>query len=125
MTNKTCDCSNFVPKQCKAYCCGPVPVEKHVYYSNLDKRCRPVIEEVDLGDMVLPNTGGTQCVFLSESYTCSIYEDRPKTCHEFGKIDSPLMQCPFMDKHGVKRTDKEKKVVERNFYKALNEAQSS
>jgi Fe-S-cluster containining protein len=117
--NTGLDCSEFVPSDCKAYCCGPVPVSKPVYFNNLDRRCRPVVEEIDMGDMVFPQTGQNQCVFLSDNFHCQIYEDRPKTCREFGKIDSPLMQCPFMDKCGNRRTPKERKNVEKEFDKAL------
>lgn len=72
-----------------------------------------------MNDMVLPQTGQEQCVFLSSEYRCQIYEDRPKTCREFGKIDSPLMQCPFMDKYGRRRTPQERKRVEKEFETAL------
>ena len=124
MTKQTgLTCSDFIPKECKAYCCGPVPVPKHIYYANLAKRCRPVIEEIDMTDMILPQTGESKCTFLSEAFQCQIYDDRPEPCRAFGKIDSPLMQCPFMDKNGTRRTSKDRKKVEREFGQALADAQ--
>ena len=119
------DCSKFVPSKCKAYCCGPTPIPKETYYHYLHARYRPVLQEVDLDDCILPNTGTQYCTFLSDNYHCLIYEDRPKQCHEFGKVDSPLMQCPFMNKNGKKRNQKEKEKVEREFYEALEKVNSN
>jgi Fe-S-cluster containining protein len=121
-SKESLDCTHFVPGQCQAYCCGPVPVSKEVYQKNLARRCRMVVKEIEVGDgMIFPDTGTKQCVFLSQDLQCQIYEDRPKTCNEFGKIDSPLMQCPFMNKHGHKRSPEDRTRVEQEFKKAFDD----
>lgn len=120
MKKKGLNCSDFIPSVCQAYCCGPVPVSKAVYAKNLHKRCRPVIQEQDYGDMILPDTGEKKCTFLSDAFTCQIYHDRPQVCRDFGKTDSPLMQCPFMDKYGIKRSPEDRKRIEKEFQDALN-----
>jgi len=120
MKKTNLDCSDFIPNECKAYCCGPVPVPKLVYYSNLDRRNRAVVDEIDMGDMILPQTGQEKCTFLTDDFRCGIYDDRPTPCRQFGKIDSPLMQCPFMDKCGNRRTPAQRKKVEQEFQQALD-----
>jgi hypothetical protein len=126
MKNPTCDCSDFVPHSCKAYCCGPVPIKKNIYEKNKHKCARPVIHERFVeDDMILPETGEKYCTFLSPSFTCLIYEDRPNVCKLFGKIPSPLMQCPFMDTAGKKRSKPERARVEKEFSDALNKVQNN
>ena len=126
MKPTTCDCSDFVPHLCKAYCCGPVPIKKEIYEKNKHKCARPVISERVVEDgMILPETGEKYCTFLSPSYTCLIYEDRPDVCKLFGKIPSPLMQCPFMDINGNKRSKSDRKRVEKEFSDALKQVQNN
>ncbi|RAP31297.1 hypothetical protein DID76_03025 [Candidatus Marinamargulisbacteria bacterium SCGC AG-414-C22] len=125
MSSKKCDCSNFVPNQCKAYCCGPVPMHKNVYFKHKHKCYREVKDELWLeDDMILPDTQQQYCTFLGPDYKCLIYDDRPDPCKLFGKSDSPLLQCPFMDKNGKKRSSEERKVVEIEFEQALKMVQS-
>lgn len=126
MKTSSCDCSDFVPHICKAYCCGPVPIKKEIYEKNKHKCSRPVIHERMVEDgRVIPETGTQYCTFLSPAYTCLIYEDRPDVCKLFGKIPSPLMQCPFMDTNGKKRSDKQRKKVEKEFEDALKHTQNN
>lgn len=126
LDKKTCDCSDFVPHACKAYCCGPVPIKKDVYEKHKHKCARPVVFERAVEDgMIIPETGTQYCAFLSPGYTCLIYEDRPNVCKLFGKVPSALMQCPFMDINGKKRSDSEKKRVEKEFSDALKTVQNN
>ena len=124
MNNKSkCTCANFVPVQCKAYCCGPVPINKDIYFKNKHKCFREVKNELWVSsDMILPDTQQQYCTFLGPDYRCLIYNDRPDPCKKFGKSDSPLLQCPFMDKHGKKRTAQERELVGVEFEHALNAA---
>ncbi len=124
MNNKSkCTCANFVPVQCKAYCCGPVPINKDIYFKNKHKCFREVKNELWISsDMILPDTQQQYCTFLGPDDRCLIYNDRPDLCKKFGKSDSPLLQCPFMDKHGKKRTAQERELVGVEFEQALNAA---
>ena len=126
MNNKSkCTCANFVPVQCKAYCCGPVPINKDIYFKNKHKCFREVKNELWVSsDMILPDTQQQYCTFLGPDYRCLIYNDRPDPCKKFGKSDSPLLQCPFMDKNGKKRTEEERETVEFEFEQALKMAQA-
>ncbi len=120
-----CTCSNFVPNQCKAYCCGPVPIPKDVYFKNKHKCFREVKNEIWVDqEMILPDTQQQYCTFLGPNYRCLIYNDRPEPCQKFGNSDSPLLQCPFMDKNGKRRTQEERETVEYEFEQALKMAQT-
>ena len=118
------DCSRFVPHECKCFCCGPVPVLKETYEANKHLRFRPVLRELDHGDHIFPDTGQQYCTFLSDDFQCLIYDNRPQVCQDFGKLDSPLMKCPYMDKSGKNRTTKDQKKVADDFYAALDQAKS-
>lgn len=115
MTKNTFDCSRYVPKECKAYCCGPVPLKKDVYARVKHKAKRPIISEIDDGEYIMPDTKSRFCAFLSEDYQCQIYQDRPDVCKEFGNSDSPLMQCPYMTKEGRDRTPEEREKTSKEF----------
>ncbi|RAP29834.1 hypothetical protein DID78_03060 [Candidatus Marinamargulisbacteria bacterium SCGC AG-343-D04] len=118
--NTKFDCSKFVPHECKCWCCGPVPVKKEVYEANKHLRFRPVLKELDIDGHIFPDTGSTYCTFLSDDYHCLIYDSRPDICQQFGFLDSPLMQCPYMDKHGKTRSKSNRKQLEKSFQDALN-----
>ena len=107
MDKKNFDCKKFVPKTCKAYCCGNVPIKKESYFKHFFNQQRPVIEEQDLGDSIFPKTCDGVCTFLDKNYQCLIYDDRPEQCRDFGCTTKPFMACPYMHINGKPRTKEE------------------
>lgn len=100
----TCfDCKKFVPKKCKADCCGPVPIPNDVYERNMFHRIGEVDELFQGPGWVIPFPKGEdlKCVFLRPDFQCNIYEDRPDVCRQFGFVEE--LQCPYQTKEGVQR----------------------
>ena len=73
--------------RCKALCCGCIPIPLDLYYENEDKAQGEVVDFVTSGDDVCVVTKDLLCVFLNRATrSCSIYEQRPQVCRDYGKI---------------------------------------
>ena len=117
------DCSQFVPKKCQAFCCGPVPIPTETYFKHEDKIQREVVYAEMLSGAIMPHSKDKYCVFLSKELKCSIYEDRPSVCKSFGVTESSsLIQCPFMKPSGRHRSKEEQKQLSDAFYKELSDS---
>lgn len=91
------DCSQCLLK-CKAQCCGPVPIPKKVYYAM--PKARVPVSEQEFYDFVIGTDKDNYCVFLSEDYRCTIYNQRPEVCKKFGDESQIEMTCRFQAKDG-------------------------
>lgn len=112
------DCKKF-HHECKAECCGTIPLPIEIWERNQDK----IVQEM-LGTIVLPNldfitptTKSGMCPFLKEDLTCNIYEDRPEPCVVFGTEKPRYMSCAFQDKEGKKRSRQSHRKIKRQIEK--------
>lgn len=53
------------------------------------------------------------CAFLGTDHRCTIYDDRPFPCRDFGTECSPMMVCSWMDKTGRVRPRAERREIEK------------
>lgn len=84
-------------KKCKAECCGLVPIPKDVVVKHQNEMRRGSRLLIDEEGMQIWTKDGN-CAFLSKSYRCIIYKDRPEVCRLMGsgKSDHPMMKCHFL-----------------------------
>ena len=100
------------PDNCKAECCGPVPLPVATLRRNQHKQQRPIIEELQISrGQVIPLTDDGRCVFLNDKFKCVIYRWRPPVCRLYGTIER--LPCPYVDLDGSIRTDEEVKKVKK------------
>ena len=91
-------CMNKVDiKECKAVCCGIVPIDKDIVEKHKDKLHKKAEKVADLGT-VESWVYKKQCGFLNKRYRCKIYEDRPEICQLMGseKVDPLLLKCSYL-----------------------------
>lgn len=99
-------------------CCGIVPIPKSTYEKHKDKlpidhvlMLAPKDRRSSEEAVFVVAKGTVQCAFLDPMKRCSIYEDRPWVCREFGvgafAWTDPRMACPFLRPDGEKRTRQE------------------
>jgi len=100
-------------------CCGIVPLPRSLFnYSPHQKKVREVLEFDE--DTVIPITEDGLCVFLKDS-KCTVYDDRPEVCRKFGDESHSLMTCAFQSKDGVLRSRQERRLLERQIGKIVEE----
>ena len=87
-------------KKCHAGCCGlvPIPMETYMKYREKAPRKEAITEPFFDGNIVAVDADGV-CVFLTNDYSCSIYDERPEVCRKFGEDNHPLLQCPHLKKN--------------------------
>jgi len=92
-------------------CCDPVLMKEEELERLKEKAVRDfVILRFDTpwGDMVLPVSLDANfdklCVFLTDEKRCSIYEDRPRICRDFGVRKA---MCPYIRPDGTLRSEEE------------------
>jgi len=102
------DCKKCIDK-CKANCCF-LHVFPIIWWEKNKKHARNVTELHTLDDAKLVLTKEMRCAFFDKGMMgCAVYQDRPETCSKFGLIDQ--LPCPWQDKDGKLRTDKETKNI--------------
>jgi len=95
------DCQKIIKQgKCKADCCGPVPIDKTLYQITSNLRHRKVVSEHEVqdkngNDLIIPFTEDLTCAYLDKNYKCSIYENRPELCREYGNGKHKLLTCPY------------------------------
>lgn len=118
------DCSKCLAR-CKADCChGPVPMPKG--FIDRHVAVRPIVIRKDFGSdheiaMALDertrngeaNSVMGVCPFLGFDDRCSIYEDRPDVCREFGSESHPMMICSYQSRDGRIRSRQEHRAIGR------------
>jgi len=97
LTHKTCR-DVIKSGQCKADCCGVIPIEKEIYNKHKNKLWYKVF-------LLLPGfkkeyytitTFKGTCPFLNKKYDCMIYEDRPPVCRLYASgLNHKYLQCPY------------------------------
>lgn len=102
---------NFPCREGCGECCDPVLMKGDELERLKNKSVRDfTILRFDTpwGDMVLPISTDSefdrQCVFLKDDKRCSIYEERPRICRDFGVRKA---MCPYMKPDGTPRSEKE------------------
>jgi len=117
------DCSKCLSR-CKADCChGPIPIPAETLQKH--KTIRPILHQEDVGGgyvaVVSTYQDGTQiklvCPFLGLDNRCSIYDDRPFVCKDFGTEIVPFMQCSWQDKVGNVRSRSARRRIKRDHIK--------
>ena len=99
---------------CKAECCGPIPFPSEQYYQLKHLvQVEPASEiRAEDGRFVFPIADDLRCVFLNRTtYMCSIYEQRPQVCRDYGHIDE--LPCPCFKTSGLMRTRAERREMRR------------
>lgn len=118
------DCKKCL-ERCKADCCrGPIPIEEEKLY-----RLTPVRKIFITGEKIdgfvtiisfekMPDgkMAGV-CPFLGNDNRCTIYNDRPFVCVDFGTENSEFTICSYQDKNGRIRKRSERRLTERKFVK--------
>jgi Fe-S-cluster containining protein len=93
--------------QCKAKCCGIVPIKISLWQKKqhaIQSRPKEIMfGNSDEGKVVIPITENLCCPFLMEDLSCAIYEDRPEVCRKFGDETHEMLCCPMQDKNGNER----------------------
>ena len=73
------------------------------------------------GEMYIKTKDG-KCCFLVDNM-CSIYEDRPQVCRDYGvNPSSPATRCPYLKSDGTKRTKRETEIVKATTKRELKKA---
>ena len=110
------------PIECQAMCCEiisfpPDFIEKHKLSFQVKDGIQVVVSP-PIGVKVTTPDG--QCVFLDRlTWKCTVYEERPNICREFGQ--SPKLLCPYFSMEGVIRTPRESKRVIKYMDKVITE----
>jgi len=101
--------------KCKCDCCGPVPIPTSVYINNIDYIDTELIEETIAGDDdTYVMTKDCKCIFLNRKENrCMIYEERPQVCRDFGRLENPLMKCPYLKPNGNPWSEAKRKQLRR------------
>lgn len=123
------DCNQCLDK-CRAVCCrGPIPIEQEVFHRNTPVRTVTRSMELHNGFILIVsvenNNKGTLeavCPFLGYDNKCTIYEDRPFPCRDFGTENSIHTTCSYQDKDGRVRRRPERRSIERKHAKESDKA---
>ena len=86
---------------------------------NLHLAQRHIKEMVDFGPDVVPMTENMTCIFLSPTFGCIIYDQRPDVCKKYGDETHLLMTCAYQKADGTARTRSERKRIEREQEKSI------
>lgn len=87
-------------------CCYNVPISKTLVIALKNKIVTIPKNWYDTGmrdssgkTLLLAETPGGRCPFLTEKNTCNIYDKRPKICKEFGSghFNHPYLVCPILE----------------------------
>lgn len=128
------DCEQCLPR-CKADCCrGPIPMPRALLEKH--KPVRPLLRVDDIGGgmvialavdetqstanpkpLYVEDQGSGQlvfgcCPFLGFDNRCTVYEDRPDVCREFGSESSIFMTCSYQASDGRVRARPERRRIE-------------
>jgi len=109
------DCSKCLKR---GSCCGIFPMDKD--FANKHKTNFQIVPEkvIEQKDLISFLTKDLACVFMNrETKLCSIYEDRPNICRDYGMSGHPDLQCPYFKKSGNPRSEASRKKIERHFDK--------
>ena len=79
-------------QQCKAECCGAVPLAQSFKKFPFARKC----EVKDFDDFFIATDENLTCGFLNENYKCSIYEVRANLCRKFGNGERQLLECEYL-----------------------------
>jgi len=92
-------------------CCWAVPIPRETWDRHREDLLRPVAETWEvIPDQILPITKDLRCPFLSdEDRRCTIYEDRPPVCRNYGKRGHT---CPYVKPDGTPRTERGTRQIE-------------
>lgn len=96
-------------QDCKAECCGIVPIDRRLLSRNRSKMQRVPLDIIHTGSEDLCVTEDGSCVFLDSNRKCAIYNLRPKICRIYGTIER--LPCPYVDMHGNTRTKEQVEVI--------------
>lgn len=114
--------------ECKAKCCGIVPIPMSVWQRNQHNIQREVKEKHKVmagqnGEVakrsILPVTEDYYCPFLKKDLSCGIYNDRPDICKKFGDESHLLLKCPMQKADGTARTEEERTKLLNDTYRHL------
>jgi Fe-S-cluster containining protein len=111
------NCNKCLDK-CKAVCCGIIPFDRKFIAKN--KPLRKVVKEIDMGEEVILETEGLRCPYLSEQFTCTIYNKRPEVCKLYGNETQINLTCQYQDKDGRIRSRQERRNIERHITKFID-----
>lgn len=109
--NDSFDCS--LAKTCKGgfECCGLFPFNKSLLEKHIINQ-KYIVKINILEELVLVETTDNNCVFMSrDNGKCLIYEDRPKICRLYGKVDGLL--CGYLRPDGSVRSRADRRQVQR------------
>lgn len=101
------NCDEYL-KECKAACCGLVPVPKDLL-EKFHKKVQEFPQETVVVDehTVMHVTRDARCVFLNrKSLKCAIYKSRPELCRKFGDESHAFLSCRYQHKDGSPRKDR-------------------
>ncbi len=89
---------------CKAECCGivPIPIQKYNIFKRKIKK--KIIDTMKYENHIVLITKDGSCAFLNNN-ECSIYDNRPIICKLYGTIEK--LPCPYVDMDGNKRTEED------------------
>lgn len=114
--------------ECKARCCGIVPIPVHIWQRNQHNIQKDVKEKLKCyitdpekirHKAIIPVTNDGLCPFLKEDLSCAIYNDRPTVCKKFGDETHWALKCPMQKVDGTPRTDEEKKELDQEIEKNI------
>ncbi len=107
---------------CNADCCGVIPFDRDLIKRNTKNVCSPVVEYIDVGkEGVVPMTSDLKCLFLDRGTNrCSIYEERPQVCKDYGTGVSEDLLCPHLKPSGNPRTEASSKQITKGIDKMIN-----
>jgi len=94
--------ANFKCKEGCCQCCSPIPFTQEFLKTHAVCPNREIIDiiKINTGEIIV-YTRDFKCIFLNEHNRCSVYNDRPQTCEEYGM--SNKHPCPYINSLGAER----------------------
>lgn len=100
-------------------CCGVIPMSEELVLKYVDKYQVEVLESKSAGGEIIVMTDDFKCIFLNRNTNrCTIYEDRPAVCKEYGLTDR--LKCAYMKPSGRRRSPAMTKRVLRQINNQVN-----
>jgi len=94
--------ANFKCKERCGDCCCIIAIDPALIEKHKDQFQVSVKQSMKVADGIELHTDDNKCVFLNRrTRQCSIYEDRPKVCQDYGLNG----KCPFFDPDGTPKDE--------------------
>lgn len=96
------DCAKCIAN-CKAKCCGAAPLPTKTIQKHGFARTPKICEKITDDTIIAVDADG-YCCYLDHDLKCSIYNDRPGICKQYGDESHIALTCMYQSKGGMLRS---------------------